>query len=75
MVEVKKRAEDLAKGNVDVKARPINIKPVQLDNYDIHEIVDLTASRGRRSRRGRGPTVSLHPAKMFRSWLNIDFAP
>ena len=74
-MEVKKRAEDLAKGNVDVEEKPINIKPVQLDNYDIPKIVDLMVSRGKRSRRGRGPTVSFHPGKMFRSWLNIGFAP
>ena len=36
-VEVKKRAAELEKGNVDVDVKAI--KPAQLDNYDLPEII------------------------------------
>ena len=69
-MEVKKRAAELEKGNVNVDLNAI--KPAQLDNYDLPEIIDGKP----------GYTIKKRPwsycfnlPKIFRSCLNIGFTP
>ena len=67
-VEVKKRSAELEKGNVDANVKAI--KPAQLDNYDIPDIVDGQPGYDIKK---RPRSYCFITAKIFRSWLNIGF--
>ena len=69
-VEVKKRSAELEKGNVDANVKAI--KPAQLDNYDIPDIVDGQPGYDIKK---RPRSYCFITAKIFRSWLNIGFTP
>ena len=69
-MEVKKRAAELEKGNVDVDVKAI--KPAQLDNYDLSETIDGKPGYGIKKRPW---SYCFTPPKIFRSWLNIRFTP
>ena len=70
VVVVKERVEELAKRNVDVD--PKSIKPAQLDNYDLPEIIDGKPGYDIKKRPW---SYCFTAAKIFRGWLNIDFTP